>query len=274
MASSIIDDIYCTYYIYIFFLPALIINSFPQISDFYILVISVRSFCSIIKTLKKKSNHESKKHIIRIYDALWTIKYALLTWAMKMLMNSLFTQRSGFPSEVKDLTKRIRTVLMATAQMKEHENDPEMLIDLQYSLAKSYATTPELRKTWLESMAKIHRKYENFSEVGGRTVQEVFILPLISITVNRSFSKFCIKMLYSKPQFFAKCVKCCSAPKFLGHVLFNLLCPIRYLLNLYNEFVMTSIWSLQTMFYCFSSQLVPTCCAYWSTCIKYKTYIN
>lgn len=73
MASSIIDDIYCTYYIYIFFLPALIINSFPQISDFYILVISVRSFCSIIKTLKKKSNDESKKHIIRIYDALWTI---------------------------------------------------------------------------------------------------------------------------------------------------------------------------------------------------------
>jgi hypothetical protein len=67
---------------------------------------------------------------------------------------------------VKDLTKRIRTVLMATAQMKEHENDPEMLIDLQYSLAKSYATTPELRKTWLESMAKIHHKYENYSEVG------------------------------------------------------------------------------------------------------------
>ncbi|XP_078311769.1 dedicator of cytokinesis protein 9-like isoform X17 [Crassostrea virginica] len=73
-------------------------------------------------------------------------------------------RKSGFPLEVKDLTKRIRTVLMATAQMKEHENDPEMLIDLQYSLAKSYATTPELRKTWLESMAKIHRKYENFSE--------------------------------------------------------------------------------------------------------------
>lgn len=106
---------------------------------------------------------------------------------MKMLMNLFFTQRSGFPSEVKDLTKRIRTVLMATAQMKEHENDPEMLIDLQYSLAKSYATTPELRKTWLESMAKIHRKYENFSEVRGPTVQEVFILPL-TITVNRSIS--------------------------------------------------------------------------------------
>ncbi|XP_072732977.1 dedicator of cytokinesis protein 11 isoform X2 [Ciconia boyciana] len=71
---------------------------------------------------------------------------------------------TAFPSEVKDLTKRIRTVLMATAQMKEHEKDPEMLIDLQYSLAKSYASTPELRKTWLDSMAKIHVKNGDFSE--------------------------------------------------------------------------------------------------------------
>ncbi|XP_043560274.1 dedicator of cytokinesis protein 11 isoform X1 [Chiloscyllium plagiosum] len=71
---------------------------------------------------------------------------------------------TAFPGEVKDLTKRIRTVLMATSQMKEHEKDPEMLIDLQYSLAKSYASTPELRKTWLGSMAKIHLKNGDLSE--------------------------------------------------------------------------------------------------------------
>lgn len=71
---------------------------------------------------------------------------------------------TSFPAEVKDLTKRIRTVLMATAQMKEHEKDPEMLVDLQYSLAKSYASTPELRRTWLESMAKVHVKNGDFSE--------------------------------------------------------------------------------------------------------------
>uniref|UniRef100_A0A673IGJ6 Dedicator of cytokinesis 10 n=1 Tax=Sinocyclocheilus rhinocerous TaxID=307959 RepID=A0A673IGJ6_9TELE len=65
-------------------------------------------------------------------------------------------KNTTFPAEVKDLTKRIRTVLMATSQMKEHEKDPEMLVDLQYSLANSYASTPELRRTWLESMAKIH----------------------------------------------------------------------------------------------------------------------
>ncbi|XP_075805407.1 dedicator of cytokinesis protein 9 isoform X2 [Microtus pennsylvanicus] len=73
-------------------------------------------------------------------------------------------KHTSFASDVKDLTKRIRTVLMATAQMKEHENDPEMLVDLQYSLAKSYASTPELRKTWLDSMARIHVKNGDLSE--------------------------------------------------------------------------------------------------------------
>ncbi|XP_041436699.1 dedicator of cytokinesis 9 L homeolog isoform X6 [Xenopus laevis] len=73
-------------------------------------------------------------------------------------------KHTSFSSDVKDLTKRIRTVLMATAQMKEHENDPEMLVDLQYSLAKSYASTPELRKTWLDSMARIHVKHGDLSE--------------------------------------------------------------------------------------------------------------
>lgn len=49
--------------------------------------------------------------------------------------------------------------------MKEHERDPEMLVDLQYSLAKSYTSTPELRKTWLDSMARIHVKNGDLSEV-------------------------------------------------------------------------------------------------------------
>lgn len=66
---------------------------------------------------------------------------------------------------MKGLTKRIRTVLMATAQMKEHEKDPEMLLDLQYSLARSYASTPELRRTWLDTMARAHLKNGDLSEV-------------------------------------------------------------------------------------------------------------
>lgn len=61
---------------------------------------------------------------------------------------------------------------MATAQMKEHEKDPEMLVDLQYSLANSYASTPELRRTWLESMAKVHVRNGDLSEV--RNITDTF----------------------------------------------------------------------------------------------------
>ena len=90
--------------------------------------------------------------------------------------------------EVRDLTKRIRTVLVATAQMREHERDPEMLCDLQHSLAASYAATQELRTTWLQAMAKHHIKNGDFSEVpyflfNYSTLafnNEVFRLPFVS----------------------------------------------------------------------------------------------
>ena len=72
---------------------------------------------------------------------------------------------TAFPSEVRDLTKRALTVLKATSQMRQQAQDPELLIDLQHSLANSYSATPELRKTWLESMARHHTRLGNWSEV-------------------------------------------------------------------------------------------------------------
>ncbi|XP_048121267.1 dedicator of cytokinesis protein 10 isoform X9 [Alosa alosa] len=97
-------------------------------------------------------------------------------------------KNTSFPAEVKDLTKRIRTVLMATSQMKEHEKDPEMLVDLQYSLANSYASTPELRRTWLESMAKIHVRNGDLSEAA---MCYIHISALIAESLKRRAS-FCM----------------------------------------------------------------------------------
>ncbi|XP_037029406.1 dedicator of cytokinesis protein 9-like isoform X1 [Bradysia coprophila] len=71
---------------------------------------------------------------------------------------------TGFPLEVKDLTKRVRTVLMATAQMQAHHMDQVKLLELQYSLANSYASTPELRHTWLVTMGRNHEQNGNISE--------------------------------------------------------------------------------------------------------------
>ena len=50
---------------------------------------------------------------------------------------------------------------------QEYGDNVEMLVDLQYSLAKSYSSTPELRKTWLENMAAVHEQHYNYSEVWG-----------------------------------------------------------------------------------------------------------
>jgi hypothetical protein len=79
--------------------------------------------------------------------------------------NDSNVKSTTFPSEVKELMIRLRTVLSSTAQMKEHRNDPEKLLDLYYSLAQSYAHSHELRQTWLDSLSERHISYDNHIEV-------------------------------------------------------------------------------------------------------------
>ena len=74
--------------------------------------------------------------------------------------------RSSFSNDVKELIIRIRNVLVSTQQMKEHEDDPEKFVGLQHIMAQSYCDSPEHRKTWLEEMAKKHKKEENYVEAG------------------------------------------------------------------------------------------------------------
>jgi len=58
----------------------------------------------------------------------------------------------------------MRNVLMATAQMREHNHEPEVLNELQLNLADSYSCTPELRMTWLQALAENHSKANSYSE--------------------------------------------------------------------------------------------------------------
>lgn len=47
--------------------------------------------------------------------------------------------------------------------MKKYNQDPEMLLDLMYHIAKGYQQTslPNLRLTWLEYMSQIHTQVKN-----------------------------------------------------------------------------------------------------------------
>lgn len=47
-------------------------------------------------------------------------------------------------------------ILSDTVKMKEYQEDPEMLLDLMYRIAKGYRNSPDLRLTWLANMAQKH----------------------------------------------------------------------------------------------------------------------
>ena len=70
---------------------------------------------------------------------------------------------------------------------------PEVLVDLQYSLAKSYSSTPELRETWLEHMAAVHESQGNFSEVSLPPHESVqFMQPLLFVWLVMLFIYLCL----------------------------------------------------------------------------------
>ncbi|KAM6963290.1 dedicator of cytokinesis protein 7 isoform 5-T5 [Aplochiton taeniatus] len=69
-----------------------------------------------------------------------------------------------FPDQVQDLVFNLHMILSDTVKMKEHQEDPEMLIDLMFRIAKGYQTSPDLRLTWLQNMAGKHSERTNHAE--------------------------------------------------------------------------------------------------------------
>ncbi|RXM30077.1 Dedicator of cytokinesis protein 7 [Acipenser ruthenus] len=67
-----------------------------------------------------------------------------------------------FPEQVQDLVFNLHMILTDTVKMKEHQEDPEMLIDLM--IAKGYQNSPDLRLTWLQNMAGKHCERGNHAE--------------------------------------------------------------------------------------------------------------
>lgn len=80
--------------------------------------------------------------------------------------DSVELQNTTFPDQVKDLVLNLHTILSDTVQMKAYSQDPDMLMDLMYRVAKGYQQTssPDLRLAWLENMARKHNQRNNFTE--------------------------------------------------------------------------------------------------------------
>ncbi|XP_021100779.1 dedicator of cytokinesis protein 6 isoform X3 [Heterocephalus glaber] len=71
---------------------------------------------------------------------------------------------STFSEQVQDLMFNLHMILTDTVKMKEHQEDPEMLIDLMYRIARGYQGSPDLRLTWLQNMAGKHAELGNHAE--------------------------------------------------------------------------------------------------------------
>ncbi|KAG1678326.1 Dedicator of cytokinesis protein 7 [Nymphon striatum] len=73
-------------------------------------------------------------------------------------------QDTTFPDQVQDLVFNLHMILSDTIKMKEFQEDPEMLLDLMYRIAKGYQNSPDLRLTWLANMAQKHTERNNHAE--------------------------------------------------------------------------------------------------------------
>lgn len=64
-----------------------------------------------------------------------------------------------------DLVFNLHMILSDTVKMKEFQEDPEMLMDLMFRIAKGYQTSPDLRLTWLANMAQKHAEVNNNKKI-------------------------------------------------------------------------------------------------------------
>ncbi|XP_040011295.1 dedicator of cytokinesis protein 8 isoform X2 [Xiphias gladius] len=73
-------------------------------------------------------------------------------------------QNTQLSSQVDELLRNLNSILSDTVKMREFQEDPEMLMDLMYRIAKGYQTSPDLRLTWLQNMAEKHNNRKCYTE--------------------------------------------------------------------------------------------------------------
>lgn len=94
------------------------------------------------------------------------LKQVLKTILLYAERDSIEMQNTKFSNQVRDLILNLHTILLDTVKMKEYSQDPDMLMDLMYRVAKGYQQTssPDLRLSWLQNMALKHSQRNNFTE--------------------------------------------------------------------------------------------------------------
>ncbi|KPM04895.1 dedicator of cytokinesis protein 7-like protein 2 [Sarcoptes scabiei] len=104
---------------------------------------------------------------------------------LRYALNDQTVRETSFPNQVQELVFNLIMILSDTMQMKEHEKDPEMLLDLMYRISKGYQNSPVLRVTWLENMAKKHADFGQHVEAAQCYVHAAALVSECLHKVNR-----------------------------------------------------------------------------------------
>ncbi|XP_010011214.1 PREDICTED: dedicator of cytokinesis protein 8 [Nestor notabilis] len=97
-------------------------------------------------------------------------------------------QTTPFPIQVEELLCNLNSILSDTVKMREFQEDPEMLMDLMYRIAKGYQTSPDLRLTWLQNMAEKHTKRKCYTEAAMCLVHAAaLVAEYLSMLEDRSY---------------------------------------------------------------------------------------
>lgn len=101
--------------------------------------------------------------------------------------------KGNFPTQVHDLALRLYTILRDTIRMRMNVTDHDMLIDLHYRIAKSYANSPDLRITWLENMTASHMRQGNYAEAAMCVVHQAALVAeyLYMLEYSRAMPEGC-----------------------------------------------------------------------------------
>uniref|UniRef100_A0A8B9GF97 Dedicator of cytokinesis 8 n=1 Tax=Amazona collaria TaxID=241587 RepID=A0A8B9GF97_9PSIT len=90
--------------------------------------------------------------------------------------------------QVEELLCNLNSILSDTVKMREFQEDPEMLMDLMYRIAKGYQTSPDLRLTWLQNMAEKHTKRKCYTEAAMCLVHAAaLVAEYLSMLEDRSY---------------------------------------------------------------------------------------
>ncbi|XP_068675223.1 dedicator of cytokinesis protein 7-like [Montipora foliosa] len=142
-------------------------------------IISIRAQASASLYLLMRQNFEIGNNFARVKMqvtmSLSTLVGTSHTFSEDHLRRSLKTiityaesdqelRTSTFPDQVRELVFNLHMILSDTVKMKEYQEDPEMLVDLMYRIAKGYQNSPDLRLTWLTNMAAKHGELNNHVE--------------------------------------------------------------------------------------------------------------